>query len=99
MSTDPPTAPGSVWFRRSPSASRPRVGPHAARTRRTPAAEALPSADAVWGLLEEPRTFAELVSILTDAWGRGGRIASEVDAVLSDFIERGLVQAVADGDG
>jgi hypothetical protein len=95
MSGDPIDA-GMIWFRRAPDGpgwkgpgADPIPGPH--RTLGPP------SIDAVWRLLAEPRTFPDLVaSVAEDAGESPDRIAPDVAAILSEFVDRGFVHAVAD---
>lgn len=58
------------------------------------------SAGAVWTLLEEPLTMPAVVATLSEAYGvPGGRIASDVEALLDDLVRRGWVEEVATDDG
>jgi hypothetical protein len=92
---------GTVWFMRSPRSLWRAVGPEVLGA--TPEGEEIahfsPTAAAVWGLLEEPRSMADVVSRLAAEYGEDPeRIAPQVGRLLRDLVARGLVEAVADAD-
>ena len=57
-----------------------------------------PSAGAVWALLDKPRTVSALVDDLSAVFDvTQGRIAQDVETLLSDLVSRGWVEVVAGG--
>jgi hypothetical protein len=57
-----------------------------------------PSAGAVWALLDKPRTVSALVDDLSAVFDvTQGRIARDVETLLSDLVSRGWVEVVAGG--
>lgn len=93
MISSPFMEAGAVWYQRSPDVAERRVAP------RGPLMSGGQSGDAVWELLRQPRTLPELVSIIAeDTQHAPGEVARDLEAILSDLLERGLVEAVADAD-
>jgi hypothetical protein len=90
-----------VWFMRSPRSLWRNAGSEVLATTREAEeiAQLSPTAAAVWRLLEEPRSVADVVSRLAAEYGEDPeRIAPQVSRLLRDLIGRGLVEAVADTD-
>jgi Coenzyme PQQ synthesis protein D (PqqD) len=57
------------------------------------------SAAAVWDLLEEPRTFDDLVSLLSRAYHVPAEVvAPDVARLVRELIERGWVREIRDTD-
>jgi hypothetical protein len=57
-----------------------------------------PSAGAVWSLLDRPRTVSALVDDLSAVFDvTQGRIAKDVETLLSDLVSRGWVEEVSGG--
>ena len=56
------------------------------------------TAGAVWSLLDEPRSLDEIVGVLEGAFGTTGvEIAPDVESLIVDLVDRGLVERVGDG--
>jgi hypothetical protein len=58
-----------------------------------------PTAAAVWRHLEEARTAADLVDRLSREYEEEAeRIGPQVERLLRDLVDLGLIEVVADGD-
>jgi hypothetical protein len=54
----------------------------------------------VWSLLAQPRSLGDIVRSLEDAYAAPGtRIARDVEPLISDLADRGLIERVQGGDG
>ncbi len=101
MEAEPVFLSDSVLIQRAPDALWRRVGSEvvSAKGGREGIELLSPTAGAIWMLLDEPRTFADLLSSLAGAYRVGQEeIELDVRGFLSSLMERELVQAVADGD-
>ena len=57
------------------------------------------TAAAVWEAIEEPRTLAELLSLLAESYGASqGTIAADVEELLTDLHTRGLLSWSGDDE-
>ena len=57
------------------------------------------TAGVVWRLLETPRTVAELVNVLADLYGTNREsITTDVNPLIGELLERGLIRRAPDGD-
>lgn len=90
-----------LWLIRSPNTLSRVVGSETLLT--APGREDVVSlagtAGEVWRLLETPQTFSSLVEALSRAYrGAPETIASDVERLLSQFLDQGWAESVADGD-
>lgn len=54
------------------------------------------TAEAVWALLEEPRSIDELVSEVSKSFSEKepGSIKTDIETLLNDFLETGVIEPV-----
>lgn len=90
-----------TWLIRSPSALTRAVGSDVLLTApgRDDVVRLGGTAGAVWGLMESPQTISSLVDALTRRYRADPKtIAADVERLVSELLEQGWAEAVADGD-
>jgi Coenzyme PQQ synthesis protein D (PqqD) len=90
-----------LWLMRSPNALSRSVGSEILLTApgRDDVVRLAGTAGAVWGLLETPQTLSSLVDALSRSYGAPPEaIAADVQQLLSQLLEEGWAESVADGD-